>query len=95
MTTTPDPGATHADAARAWIEFSGDLNPEGDPARAMHAIALGQAEATLALAAEQRAANLIARAALGIVTMVTPAQRPADVENLRDVLTAIDARLGA
>ena len=56
----------HLDATKGWLEYSAEQNPDND-GRAMHAAALAQAEATLALAYEQRTANLIAAYTYGIV----------------------------
>jgi len=41
------------------LTYSADLNPEVQRERAMHAAALAQAQATLALVEQQRIANLI------------------------------------
>lgn len=54
----------HAAEAQGWIEYSGDQNPDVD-GRAMHAAAIAQAEAALALVEQHRIANLIALAAGG------------------------------
>ena len=56
----------HLDATKEWLEYSAEQNPDND-GRAMHAAALAQAEATLALAYEARTANLIAAYTYGIV----------------------------
>ena len=48
----------HLDATKGWLEYSAEQNPDNG-GRAMHAAALAQAEATLALAYEQRTANLL------------------------------------
>ena len=59
MTTTD-----HALEAEKWLEYSGNQNPEID-AKAMHAAALAQGEASLAVAYELRTANLIAALSAG------------------------------
>ena len=56
----------HIDATKGWLEYSAAENPDTD-GRAMHAAALAQAEATLALAYEQKTANLLAAYTYGIV----------------------------
>lgn len=48
----------HLDATKEWLEYSAEQNPDND-GRAMHAAALAQTEATLALAFEARTANLL------------------------------------
>lgn len=54
----------HADEAEGLAVFSGDMNPEVTGERAMHAVALAQVHATLALVEQHRIANLIALAGL-------------------------------
>ena len=56
----------HIDATKGWLEYSAEQNPDND-GRAMHAAALAQTEATLALAFEARTANLLAAYTYGIV----------------------------
>ena len=56
----------HIDATKEWLEYSAAENPDNG-GRAMHAAALAQVEATLALAFEARTANLLAAYTYGIV----------------------------
>ena len=58
----------HLDATKEWLEYSAADNPDNGGG-AMHAAALAQAEATLALAYEQRTANLIALGAMGVTNI--------------------------
>lgn len=77
----------HLEATKGWLEYSADENPDND-GRALHAAALAQAEATLALAFEQRTANLLAS-----LEMSLRAQGQLNID--RDQLvTQINTRLG-
>lgn len=50
----------HKRDAEGMLQYSSDMNPEATPERAMHAVALAQVHATLALVEQQHLANLIA-----------------------------------
>ena len=84
----------HFAATKGWLEYSADENPDVD-GRAMHAAALAQAEATLALAYEQRTANLIAlhRTAIHALTNGFELEDKATTE-LEDLAHQIETRLG-
>ena len=56
----------HIGATKGWLEYSAAENPDNG-GRAMHAAAFAQTEATLALAYEQKTANLLAAYTYGIV----------------------------
>lgn len=92
MTTTPadDPAARHAANARTALNHARATNVAS--AERDRYIATAAANATLALAEEQRTANLLARAALGL-RMATAEQLPADASDLQDVLARTDERL--
>lgn len=84
----------HLDATKGWLEYSAEQNPDND-GRALHAAALAQTEATLALAFEARTANLLTLHQNMLIALTNGfTDGEAAFKELNDIAKTIETRLG-